>query len=73
MTKKTLDNGKCTSLNGVTLTVLYPEEEQTPEQELVEALLALIASFAGRRSGWRSRKHKALLSCAKQVLTEQEE
>jgi len=53
--------------------VLHPDEEKTPEQELTEDLLALIASFAGRLYGLRSRKQKALLACAKQVLTEQEE
>jgi len=58
---------------GVTLTVLHPDDEKTPEQELTEDLLALIASFAGRMYGLRSRKQKALLACAKQVLTEQEE
>ena len=41
---------------GVTLTVLHPEEEKTPEQELTEDLLAIIACFAGRLSGLRSRK-----------------
>lgn len=58
---------------GVTLTVLHPDEEKTPEQELVEDLLALIASFAGRMSGLRSRKQKAFLACAKQVLAEQDD
>ena len=58
---------------GVTLTVLHPDDEKTPEQELTEDLLALIASFAGRLYGLGSRKQKALLACAKQVLTEQEE
>ncbi len=57
---------------GVTLTVLHPDEEQTPEQELTEDLLAIIASFAGRLYGVRSRKQKALVACAKQVLAEQE-
>jgi len=57
---------------GVTLTVLHPDEEQTPEQELTADLLALIASFAGRLYGLRSRKQKALVACAKQVLAEQE-
>jgi len=52
--------------------VLHPDDAKTPEQELTEDLLALIASFAGRMSGLRSRKQKALLACAKQVLTEQE-
>jgi putative resolvase len=57
---------------GVTLTVFYPDDEKTPEQELTDDLLALIASFAGRLDGLRSRKHKALLSCARQVLAEQD-
>src|SRR5215467_12130637 len=33
---------------GVTLTVLSPDEETTPEQDLTEDLLAIIASFAER-------------------------
>jgi putative resolvase len=57
---------------GVTLTVLSPNEDKTPEQELTEDLLALIASFAGRLYGLRSRKKAALVECAKQVLTEAE-
>jgi excisionase family DNA binding protein len=58
---------------GVTLTVLHPDDEKTPEQELTDDLLAIIASFAGRLYGLRSRKQKALLSCAKQVLAAQED
>jgi putative resolvase len=57
----------------MTLTVLHAEEEQTPEQELTDDLLAIIASFAGRLYGLRSRKQKALVDCAKQVLAEQEQ
>jgi len=57
----------------VTLTVLEPGAEKTPEQELTDDLLALIASFSGRLYGMRSRKQKALVDCAKQVLAEQEE
>ena len=57
---------------GVTLTVLSPDEDQTPEQELTEDLLAIIASFAGRLYGLRSRKKAALVACAKQVLAEAE-
>jgi len=56
-----------------TLAVLEPGEEKTPEQELTDDLLALIASFSGRLYGMRSRKQKALVDCAKQVLAEQEE
>ena len=54
---------------GVTLTVLEPGEEQTPEQELTQDLLVLIASFSGRLYGMRSHKQKELLQCATAVLT----
>ena len=57
---------------GVTLTVLCPDEDKTPELEVTEDLLAIIASFAGRLYGLRSRKKAALLACAKQVLAEAE-
>src|SRR5436305_3086823 len=54
---------------GVTLTVLEPGAEKTPEQELTEDLLALIASFSGRLYGMRSHKQKELVQCATAVLT----
>jgi putative resolvase len=54
---------------GVTLTVLEPGESKTPEQELTDDLLALIASFSGRLYGMRSHKQKELLQCATAVLT----
>ena len=57
---------------GVTLTVLSPDEDKTPELEVTEDLLAIIASFAGRLYGLRSRKKAALVACAKQVLAEAE-
>src|SRR5256885_9341037 len=56
----------------VTLTVLEPGEEKTPEQELTSDLLALIASFSGRLYGMRSHKQQALGACAKQAMAEQE-
>lgn len=52
----------------VTLTVLEPGESKTPEQELTDDLLALIASFSGRLYGMRSHKQKELLQCAQAVL-----
>lgn len=58
---------------GVTLTVLHPDDEKTPEQELTEDLLTIITSFAGRLYGMRSRKQRALVQCAKQVLADPEE
>jgi putative resolvase len=57
---------------GVTLTVLEPGENKTPEQELTDDLLALIGSFSGRLYGMRSHKQQALVACAKQVIAEQE-
>ncbi len=53
---------------GVILTVLEPGEEKTPEQELTDDLLALIASFSGRLYGMRSHKQKELLKCAQAVI-----
>ena len=53
---------------GVTLTVLEPGEEKTPEQDLTDDLLALIASFSGRLYGMRSHKQKELLKCAQTVI-----
>jgi putative resolvase len=58
---------------GVTLTVLHPDEDNAPEEEVTQDLLAIIAYFAGRLYGLRSRRQKALLDCAKQVLAAQEE
>ncbi len=43
----------------VTLTVLEPGEEKTPEQELTDDLLALIASFSGRLYGMRSPSRRS--------------
>jgi len=56
----------------VTLTLLEPGEEKTPEQELTHDLLARIASFSGRLYGMRSHKQLALVTCAKQVKAERE-
>ena len=53
---------------GVRLTILEPEEEKTPEQELTQDLLTLIASFSGRLYGMRSHKQKELLQCAEAVI-----
>jgi excisionase family DNA binding protein len=54
---------------GVTLTVLDPGLEKTPEQELTADLLALIASFSGRLYGMGSHKQKELVKCAQAVIT----
>ena len=53
---------------GVRLTILEPEEETTPEQELTQDLLTLIASFSGGVYGMRSHKQKELVQCAEAVI-----
>lgn len=53
---------------GVRLTILEPEEAKTPEQELTQDLLTLIAWFSGRLYGMRSQKQKELLQCAEAVI-----
>ena len=53
----------------VTLTILEPDEAKTPEQELTDDLLALMASFSGRLYGIGSHKQKELLKCAQAVIS----
>ena len=55
--------------SGVRLTALEVREEQTPEQEVVEDLLAILASFAGKLYGRRSHKRREWLRCAEHVLS----
>jgi putative resolvase len=54
---------------GVTLTILDPDEQKSPEQELTDDLLAIIASFSGQLYGMRSHKQKELVKCAQAVIT----
>jgi putative resolvase len=54
---------------GTRITALWVRDDQTPEQELAEDLLAIIASFAGKLYGRRSRKQKELVTCAQAVLS----
>ena len=56
----------------VTLTLLSPDEDNTPEEELTQDFLALFASIAGRLYGVRSRKQQPLLACAERVLAEKD-
>jgi excisionase family DNA binding protein len=50
---------------GVEILVLYPDDDQTPEQELVGDMLALVTSFAERLYGRRSDKVKEITKCLK--------
>ncbi|MFA4645662.1 IS607 family transposase [Pyrococcus kukulkanii] len=57
--------------HGVEIEVIF-EEEKTPEKELVEDLLTIVTSFAGKLYGARSRKKKKLVQGFKQLLKEVE-
>lgn len=45
--------------HGVEIEVIFNDEEKTPEKELVEDLLAIVTSFAGKLYGARSHKKNA--------------
>lgn len=56
--------------HGVELEVVFDDEEKTPEKELVEDLLAIVTSFAGKLYGMRSHKKKRLIEAMKNALRE---
>jgi len=57
---------------GVRIEVVYGGEPKDVYQELVEDLLAIVTSFAGKLYGMRSRKKKRLVQGFKQLLEEVE-
>jgi len=52
---------------GVDVVVLNGDEDKTPEQELVDDLIAIVTSFAGRLYGMRSAKARELVQCVEDV------
>jgi len=52
---------------GVDVIVLFDEKEATPEQELVDDLIAIVTSFAGRLYGMRSAKARELVECVEKA------
>ena len=54
---------------GVEILVLHPDDDQTPEEELVSDMIALVTSFAGRLYGRRSQQVKEITRCLKKVTT----
>ncbi|WP_394356123.1 IS607 family transposase [Thermococcus stetteri] len=54
--------------HGVEIEVIFDDEEKTPEKELVEDLLAVVTSFAGKLYGARSHKKKHLVEAVKNAL-----
>ena len=56
----------------VKIEVVYGEEPKDAYQELVEDLLAIITSFAGKLYGMRSHRKKKLVQGFKKLLEEVE-
>ncbi|NJE62592.1 IS607 family transposase [Thermococcus sp. 21S7] len=54
--------------HGVEIEVIFDDEEKTPEKELVEDLLSIVTSFAGKLYGARSHKKKRLVEAVKNAL-----
>ena len=57
---------------GVRIEVVYGEEPKDAHQELVEDLLAIVTSFAGKLYGMRSHRKKKLIHGFKKLLEEVE-
>ena len=57
---------------GVRIEVVYGEEPKDSYQELVEDLLAIVTSFAGKLYGMRSHRKKRLIQGFKKLLEEVE-
>jgi len=53
---------------GVEVLVVNGEEQREPERELVEDLIAILTSFAGKLYGMRSRKIKNFAKVLKREL-----
>ena len=49
--------------HAVAVLILHPDDDQTPEEELVSDMVALVTSFAGRLYGRRSHKTKEIVAC----------
>lgn len=48
--------------------VMNEQEEKAPQQELVEDLLSIVTSFAGRLYGMRSSKTKKVVEVVKRAI-----
>lgn len=56
------------SSHGVRIEVVFGEEPKDLRQELIEDLIAIVSSFAGRLYGMRSRKKKKVVESFKQAI-----
>ena len=53
---------------GLGLKVIFGEEPKDMNQELVEDLIAIVASFAGRLYGMRSRKKRRVVEAVERAV-----
>ena len=58
------------SSHSVRVEVVNGEEPKDAYQELVEDLIALVSSFAGKLYGLRSHKYEKVVEGVKQLITE---
>jgi putative resolvase len=58
------------SSHGVSIEVVNGEEPKDAYQELVEDLIALVSSFAGKLYGLRSHKYEKVVEGVKQLISE---
>ena len=54
--------------HGVRIEVVFREEPRDIQQELIEDLIAIVTSFAGRLYGMRSHKKKKVVESVKQAI-----
>ena len=54
---------------GARIEVMNEQEEKAPQQELVEDLLSIVTSFAGRLYGMRSNKAKKVLEVVRLAIS----
>ncbi len=57
---------------GVRIEVVFGDEPKDAHQELVEDLIAIVTSFAGRLYGMRSHKKKRFVEGVKKLMEEVE-
>ncbi|MGC9020285.1 MAG: IS607 family transposase [Candidatus Methanodesulfokora sp.] len=58
------------SSHGVGIEVVSSDEPKDAHQELVEDLISLVSSFAGKLYGLRSHKYEKVMECVKQLIAE---
>jgi predicted site-specific integrase-resolvase len=55
-------------VEGVRIEVVNEQGEKAPQRELVEDLLAIVTSFAGRLYGMRSNREKRVVEVMKHAI-----